>query len=172
LENESSHLTQNSDATELLRLLRGAPIENARLLSKGGWFDRSEAGLARLLGGNNRSIVDWFFVCFERSWHQGSRQELLLWIDRTANTYLTDSAALDTLSTVITRLASRFTQSEADWIYQRALEMIGPPRNGSAAARTFALRVGRFRYSRSRPDRVPTVYDEQAIANDISARAR
>ncbi|MEM8805041.1 MAG: hypothetical protein AAGF01_03220 [Cyanobacteria bacterium P01_G01_bin.38] len=38
--------------------------------------------------------------------------------------------------------------------------------------RPFALKVGRWHYAKSRPDRKVTIYDEQAIQNDIQVRSK
>lgn len=53
----------------------------------------------------------------------------------------------------------------AEELYHDALGLLG--RNSEL--RPFALEMGRFAYGVKRPDRKPTVYDEQAITNDLQA---
>jgi len=57
----------------------------------------------------------------------------------------------------------------ADPIYQVALRILADNPE-STVAKQFAVSAGRISYSRGRRDRKPTVYDEQAIRNDIMAR--
>ncbi|AMV35635.1 hypothetical protein VN12_26320 [Pirellula sp. SH-Sr6A] len=54
-------------------------------------------------------------------------------------------------------------------VYDLALKAVAAS-GGSVAAKTFALNVGRASYSVGRPEGAPTVYDEQAILNDIRVR--
>lgn len=55
-------------------------------------------------------------------------------------------------------------------VYSLALECVEASRGGSAA-RQFALASGRLAYGLKRKGGKPTVYDEQAIFNDIDSRA-
>jgi hypothetical protein len=54
--------------------------------------------------------------------------------------------------------------------YTRALEIVAEYPE-SSPARQFALEVGRWHYSRGREEGRPTIYDEQAIQNDIMVRS-
>ncbi|MCA9220030.1 MAG: hypothetical protein KDA71_06860 [Planctomycetales bacterium] len=55
-------------------------------------------------------------------------------------------------------------------VYSLALQCVEASRGGSAA-RQFALSAGRLAYGLKRKRGRPTVYDEQAIANDIESHA-
>ncbi len=58
-----------------------------------------------------------------------------------------------------------------DSIYQEALSLVGVyPEN--IGLRDFALKVGRSHNSRGREDRKPTIYDEQAIRDDLMVHIR
>lgn len=54
-------------------------------------------------------------------------------------------------------------------VYQAALTAVEKT-GGSVGSKTFALTVGRVTYSQERPSGRPTIYDEQAILNDILVR--
>ena len=54
--------------------------------------------------------------------------------------------------------------------YRLALDCVEAS-HGSGAARQFALSAGRLAHGMRRKGGQPTVYDEQAIANDIDSRA-
>jgi len=160
----------NTHLYELHELVRGKPTPpSAAFLAPAGWFDRSKKGLAKLLSIAQTSVVEWFFVFFTPSMLVGSRQELLTWFHEMVMLHRNDLRILEAIAGIIERMSIALTQPEADWLYARALETVQSS-NSTSPARTFALRIGRMRYSRSRPNRVPTVYDEQAIANDIAAR--
>ena len=55
------------------------------------------------------------------------------------------------------------------WLYDRALDLVQRT-PGSADLAVLALEIGRWHFGLSRPDGKVTVYDEQAIQNDISVR--
>jgi hypothetical protein len=59
--------------------------------------------------------------------------------------------------------------AEAMWLYQRLLEAVTLSA-GDPKIKSLTLRIGRIAHAKGRPNGVPTVYDEQAIANDIAAR--
>jgi hypothetical protein len=63
-----------------------------------------------------------------------------------------------------------FSPAQMAWLYQRSLESVQAS-NGDPAIKALALHIGRISYASSRPDRRPTIYDEQAIANDIAVRS-
>ncbi|MDB4654254.1 hypothetical protein OAE40_00600 [Rubripirellula sp.] len=53
--------------------------------------------------------------------------------------------------------------------YKHSLQAVQASR-GSPESKSFALEMGRFVHGSSRPEGGPTIYDEQAIQNDIQAR--
>lgn len=55
-------------------------------------------------------------------------------------------------------------------IYDSSLDLV-TTHIGNPQAKVFALEVGRWHYSLQRLDRKPTIYDEQAIQNDINTRS-
>lgn len=59
---------------------------------------------------------------------------------------------------------------ETQVVYEAALEILAN-NPGNATAKQFVLNVGRWHFGRNRPDKRPTVYDEQAIQNDILVRS-
>jgi hypothetical protein len=64
--------------------------------------------------------------------------------------------------------ALKATETQA--VYEAALEILtNNPSNPTA--KQFVLNVGRWHFGRNRPDKRPTVYDEQAIQNDILVRS-
>jgi hypothetical protein len=79
-----------------------------------------------------------------------------------------DPGQLATVTAVVSR--NYFTSAQTTWLYQRSLESVQASK-GDPAIKTLALQIGRLSYASSRPDRRPTIYDEQAIANDIAVRS-
>lgn len=67
------------------------------------------------------------------------------------------------------QIMEAFPTMFTDEIYEGALFAVQQS-GGAPNAKRFALLVGRLSLGSRRPDGLPTVYDEQAIANDISAR--
>jgi len=59
----------------------------------------------------------------------------------------------------------------SSWIYGNALRLLEAAPDNPALKR-LVLQVGRWHFGRSRPGGVPTTYDEQAMLNDITVRAR
>ncbi len=57
-------------------------------------------------------------------------------------------------------------QNIAQQVYQKSLKLV----EIDAKYKRFALEMGRLSYGLPRQDKLPTVYDEQAIKNDIEAR--
>jgi hypothetical protein len=67
--------------------------------------------------------------------------------------------------------AKRRNQLAAAWgAYQQALQRLRS-NPGSSELRVQALAWGRSHYSLARKDGVPTIYDEMALANDLTASA-
>lgn len=58
----------------------------------------------------------------------------------------------------------------SDWIYRTTLDLLEENPESSACCR-LGLEVGRWHFGRSREDGNPTIYDEQAIQNDLMVRA-
>jgi hypothetical protein len=67
------------------------------------------------------------------------------------------------------RLKPRPASLDAAQLYHLALAQVELLK-GSPGSKALALFLGRTSYSASRPGRTPTIYDEQAINNDIYAR--
>ncbi len=61
------------------------------------------------------------------------------------------------------------SSERAQKAYQLALSILADHPD-SLSAKQFALTAGRKSYSAERPDKTPTIYDEQAIQNDIMIR--
>lgn len=61
------------------------------------------------------------------------------------------------------------TESHGELAYQTSLQML-ESHPLSTAAKVFALNIGRWHFGRIRPDNKVTIYDEQAMQNDIVVR--
>lgn len=59
----------------------------------------------------------------------------------------------------------------ANTAYNLSLQIVERNKD-SSAAKVFALETGRFACGLTREGRVPTIYDEQAIQNDIDVRSK
>jgi hypothetical protein len=59
---------------------------------------------------------------------------------------------------------------DSQFFYNSALDLI-ISHSGDTSVKVFALNIGRWHYSLKREDRKPTIYDEQAIQNDINTRS-
>lgn len=81
----------------------------------------------------------------------------------------TDPKRLVLFTEVAATVLATWTPNEARWLYDQSLAAVRTHR-GDPALKAAALAVGRISYSAGRPNRQPTVYDEQAIANDIAAQ--
>lgn len=103
-----------------------------------------------------------YFTCF--SFTEGHQQDLLRWLQELL---IANDIDLERLARVAERALSAGGAQEAEWFYRRTLEALSE-RKDNPKFRTFALQMGRLSYAFSRPGRKPTVYDEQAIANDIA----
>jgi len=66
---------------------------------------------------------------------------------------------------------SGITPSETQDLYNTSLKILEANPN-SQEAKMLVLDVGRWRYSIIREDKKPTIYDEQAIQNDIMVRSK
>lgn len=129
------------------------------------WFTSVSPVLTLLLRDPATStLVEWYFECFE--FPPGKARELLIWLE----SHLRERTGLplELLLRVLERALRASGPAEMEWLYGRALNQL---RNNSTdrELRTIVLQLGRLSYGRKRPDRRLTIYDEQAIANDISA---
>ena len=59
---------------------------------------------------------------------------------------------------------------DSQQFYSLALDLV-ITHKGNQNVKVFALDLGRWHYSLQRPDKKPTIYDEQAIQNDITTRS-
>jgi hypothetical protein len=71
----------------------------------------------------------------------------------------------------IIKLLQAITPAETEELYKIALKILeaNPDRQ---EAKVIVLDLGRLHYSILRPNKVPTIYDEQAIQNDIIVRSK
>lgn len=67
--------------------------------------------------------------------------------------------------------ASGITQAETEDLYKTSLKIL-EANSSSQEAKTLVLDLGRLHYSILRPNKKPTIYDEQAIQNDIIVRSK
>jgi hypothetical protein len=93
---------------------------------------------------------------------------VVAWVSRLLRDGVGDPSQLATASTIVARL--RFSAPDLALLYQQSLDVVESS-SGTPAAKELALRLGRLSYAAGRPDRRPTIYDEQAVANDIAMRA-
>lgn len=89
-------------------------------------------------------------------------------IERNLN-MLQDSFNENIANVILSDLKDISSSSDGQFFYNSALELISI-HNGNAKIKVFALNMGRWYYSLLRPEKKPTIYDEQAIQNDINAR--
>ncbi len=68
-------------------------------------------------------------------------------------------------------LVSGITQAETQDLYNTSLKILEVNSN-SQEAKVLVLDIGRLHYSILRLDKKPTIYDEQAIQNDILVRSK
>lgn len=94
--------------------------------------------------------------------------KVVAWVSNLLRDGVGDPSRLATASTIVARLW--FSAPDLASLYQQSLEVVQSSK-GAPAAKELALRLGRLSYAAGRPDRRPTVYDEQAVANDIAMRA-
>lgn len=165
LESLPGSSTRDRTLTTLYALLKGPPIgDTPELTGRERWFARVAPALTALLrDAEGAGIVEWYFSFF--SFPAGRQEQLLSWLA----TLLDESAGVppEWLRRVTERALSSGGPAEADWLYQRALEALRR-RGNDPEFKTFVLHVGRLSYAFNRPGRRLTIYDEQALANDIA----
>lgn len=149
--------------------LQGSPLPSVpQHIEDGGWFDRSAPALTILATRHDtRVYVDWFFHRFH--FVSGQKQKPLLWLHRLLQTEIQGQRNLQAFTNAAERLLATGTSMDAVWLYGCLLDAVQQT-GGDPNVKAAAVRIGRLAYSAARPDRRPTIYDEQAIANDIAAR--
>ncbi len=107
--------------------------------------------------------VEWYFECF--AFPAGRMEKVLLWLTSLMNA--SNEASAVALQRLVNRAMRQAGPAEAEWLYDRVREGLRS-RPQDLDLRSLVLHVGRLSYSLQRLDRRLTVYDEQAIANDIA----
>jgi len=161
--------TDSPARQEVTELLQGGPVGiDPRLTEVGGWFERVSPALSRLVFVPQLSgVVDRYFECFQ--FLPGKRAAVLAWFDNVLHQSCASASEVAILTGIASRLLAVTSAAEAKWLYDRVLDAL-QQKSSAAPLKTLALTVGRLAYAAGRPDRKPTIYDEQAIANDILAR--
>jgi hypothetical protein len=164
----NAHVNKERVVSALLPLLQDRPIGFLpEVAAPGGWFADVAPILAALLRDpSSTPIVEWFFTCF--SFTCGNQERVLMWLYE-AMTRDRDRVRPETLVVLIDHIVPSGGQDGAEWLYRRALDEL-QIRPKDLAFRALVLHVGRLSYSFGRVDKRPTIYDEQAIANDIAVR--
>lgn len=168
---EQLELSSNSRALqlELHDLLQQSPVgHTTELTQDGGWFYRVAPTLNKLARSlSEATLVEKYFQCFTfPAGHQRGVLELLAQILAEA---AGDSLRLEFFKRLASLVLVTSAPTEAQWLYARALDLVARD-GGTPSAKAVALHVGRLSYSAGRHGRQPTIYDEQAIANDIAVR--
>lgn len=173
--------------TRLLELLPGKTIGRDHILNQlsaelqdspvrympepsqnGGWFARASEGLTLLRHDpKDAMVVDWYFTCF--SFPMGKQMQVLEWLHRRLAEE-SEQPRMAILRRIAERILSQGGARESEWLYQRVLDVLRNNRD-DAELKTLALYAGRTSYARKRGGPV-TIYDEQAIANDLAACSR
>lgn len=153
---------------EIERLLTAAPVGYfPELVSSGGWFDRSRTALSMLWHSPYARLIDLYFRSF--SFPVGRRSAVLQWFNEMLQSFGTNAVLLEKFQQVGLSFVSSGGADEAQWLYEKTLDAV-QQNSGHPNAKAVALVFGRASYAFGRVLKQPTVYDEQAIANDISAR--
>ncbi len=74
------------------------------------------------------------------------------------------------LTTIRKSRFAHLSEAASQKVYKIALHALAD--NSLPAARNFALEIGRWHFGRCRADRKPSLYDEQAIQNEVLSRCR
>lgn len=128
------------------------------------WFEITSPALARLVRAPSTApVVEWYFECFE--FPPGKARELLLWLESLIRSRT--GIPFDLLLRIVERALRRSGPAETEWLYKRALAELRQ-NTADREFKSLVLALGRLSYGSKRYDRRLTVYDEQAIANDIS----
>jgi hypothetical protein len=140
----------------------------SNLTPPAGFFDQSAPLFTRMVdAAATLPTLEWLFakVTFARE----DRAALLRWFGDLAFAAGRDAPAYARFSELLPRVKPPLTSVEARWFYDLSLRNVELLK-GAPRAKALALQLGRSSYSAERADRRPTIYDEQAINNDISAR--
>jgi hypothetical protein len=154
---------------KLHQLLNGPPLEyRPDLDAQGGWFDRSVEALNIIIFHDQAAVfVQWFFHRFQ--FPAGRQQKPLTWLHGVLTMVATVGTLPPGFAPAAERLIATSSSQEAHWLYERVLDLVQQSA-GNPNFKALAVRIGRGAYSAGRAGRTPTVYDEQAIANDVAAR--
>jgi hypothetical protein len=157
------------DQRQLYKLMHEQPVgELPELTADGGWFERAAPVLLKLANAKSGpKVVAAYFRTFV--FPSGQQAKVLEFLARLLSESGTDLARLSLFTGAATAVLVVSNPDEARWLYDRTLAAVRLHR-GDPAIKTVALAIGRLSYSAGRPKRQPTVYDEQAIANDIAAQ--
>ncbi|MDQ3282628.1 MAG: hypothetical protein M3Q69_14600 [Acidobacteriota bacterium] len=171
LESLASNPAHLHDREELSALLQGEPVYARWGASDDlDWFDQAAAPLQVLIFRDDTAVlVEWFFHRFYFA--LGAQQKPLMWLHNVLVASLPSGSPPRAFATCAELLLRTSSGAEARWLYDRVLDAVQRS-DGAPDMKALAVRIGRRVYSFHRADRVPTIYDEQAIANDIAARVR
>jgi len=97
----------------------------------------------------------------------GDEVQLMRRVHEAFATCAENRSSLNTVMNILRALAIRANQRQ--WLYDRTLDLLQRTPS-SAALAVLALEVGRWHLGRSRPGGAVTIYDEQAIQNDMAVR--
>jgi hypothetical protein len=154
---------------ELSTLLANAPVaQPERFGIQVGWFGRVLPALTQLSdNAADSALVEAYFYNF--AFPAGSQSKVLEFLYAMLRQAVVDSRKLELFKRIAVQVLVSSLPAEARWIYDRALELVRA-HSGVAASKDLALFIGRHAYAAARADRRPTLYDEQAIANDIAVQ--
>ena len=163
--------TSASTQRELGELLHADPIQDIdHFNANGGWFDRVAPVLRRLIRTESGAhVTEAYFRCFVVP--AGHQRKVLEFLAAVLNEVGEIPERSEIFKKLTDKVVAQSTIAEARWLYERSLDLV-EQQAGSPTSKAIALYLGRKSYALGRPDRTPTVYDEQAIANDISVRIR
>jgi hypothetical protein len=154
---------------ELYKLLHEPPVGYVQeLTASGGWFERVSPVLRRLTNTDaGTKVVGAYFRSFV--FPSGQQAAALAFLADFLNDSAADAKRLAFFEKAASGVVETSSQPEARWLYDQALAHVRMHR-GAPSTKAVALTIGRLSYSAGRPNRQPTVYDEQAISNDIAAQ--
>lgn len=157
------------EARDLYKLLQEPPVGYLpELTANGGWFERVTPILRQLARSESGAkAVTAYFRCFV--FPRGQQAAVLEFLAQLLDESGTDPKRLGCFIDAATAVLGASSPDEARLLYDQVLATVRLHR-GNPASKAAALAIGRLAYSASRPNRQPTVYDEQAIANDIAAQ--
>lgn len=150
--------------TALIDFLR----EHTVLTPRAGFFGHYATLFTRMsYDPTTKPVLEWVFE--KTSFASADRSPLLGWLAELIGPAGRAQETFSLFTRLILRLKPQLSPAEATWLYEISLHNVEASK-GLPGAKALALHLGRASYSAARPDRVPTIYDEQAINNDIGAR--